>query len=68
LYPIVIESEYKSRPQDMPWEPVPIAQRFSGSLRLSKVIRHEKCQFSPMFLRACPSNQEGKKKYLVTIA
>ena len=26
-----------------PWEPVPIAQRFFDSLRLWKVIRHEKC-------------------------
>ena len=32
------------------WEPVPIAQRFLGSLRLRKVIRHEKCQFSPTSL------------------
>ncbi len=33
-------------------QPVPIGQRFLCSLRLSKVIRHEKCQFSPMSLRA----------------
>jgi len=29
-----------------------MAQRFLGSLYLWKVIRHEKCQFSPMPLRA----------------
>jgi hypothetical protein len=34
------------------WEPVPIGQRFLGSLRLWKVVRHEKCQFSPRSLRA----------------
>jgi len=34
------------------WEPVPIGQRFLGSLRLWKVIRHEKCQFSPTSLGA----------------
>jgi hypothetical protein len=37
-------------------------------LNLWKVIRHEKCQFSPTSLRAYPSNQEGKKKYFITIS
>ena len=34
------------------WEPVPMAQLFLGSMHLWKVIRHEKCQFSPTSLRA----------------
>ena len=34
------------------WEPVQIGQRFFGSLPLWKIIRHEKCQFSPTSLSA----------------
>lgn len=50
------------------WEPVPIGQRFLGSLRLWKDIRHQKCQFSPTSLRAqifnsclCSSERFTKK-------
>ncbi|PIX24073.1 MAG: hypothetical protein COZ69_07110 [Deltaproteobacteria bacterium CG_4_8_14_3_um_filter_45_9] len=41
------------------WEPVPIGQRFLGSLHPWKVIRHEKCQFSPTSLRALLSLLTG---------
>ena len=62
--------EIEAKASALQWTPMgdPLRPQFLGSLRLWKVIRHEKCQFSPTSIRTCPSNQEGKKKYFITIA